>query len=246
MIVSTNYSKVIFPTLFEGLIGKKGYPPSILIVDGIVASGKSTFVDNFKSYLEELGYHASILRIDWFVTFQENRMPFHLIILALFFSMVFGMNSSIFTKHISTFVDIEKINSIISKINSFQNDPMGSKNLSIPIENQIRQVKETLSLKSNTFILIEGVFSSVLLNQLKNNQKLLISSKTSKARHLFFKRSKNSHFTWWRIFIQSIIQVPPGYMQIVSKRSSTFDYILDMKELTNPHMKLCPKQDDTN
>ncbi len=241
MIDLTYYSKSIFPKLIEELNGKKKYPSSILVVDGIVASGKSTFVNSFKSYLEKQGYHAVILRIDWFVTFQENRVPAHLIILGLFLSFVFGMNSRLFTTYLSTFIEIEKINSIISKINSFQNT-LGDESLSIQITNQIRKVNEDLAIKSNTSILIEGIFSRVIFNQLENCQTLLIFSKTSIARRLFCERAKGKQFKWLRIFIQSIVQIPPGYMQIISKRSSTYDYILDMNDLSNPQIKVISKK----
>jgi hypothetical protein len=238
MIKETDYYKSIFPTLFEELNGKNNYPPSNLIVDGIVASGKSTFVNCFKSYLEKQDYHAAILRIDWFLTIQENRMPPYFIIMALFLTIVFGMNSRIFKNYLSTFIEIEKINSIISKINSFQENSLRDESLSIQIKNQIRQVDEVLVIKCGTSILIEGVFSRAIFNQLENCQKLLISIKTSIARRLFFERSKGEQFKWLRIFIQSIAQLPPGYMQIISKRSSTYDYILDMNDLSNPQINV--------
>ncbi len=238
MIDETYYSESIFPTLFEELNCKKNYPHPNLIVDGTVASGKSTFVNSFKSYIEKQGYQAAIIRIDWFLTFQENRMPPYFIILALFLTIVFGMNSRIFKKYLSMFIEKEKINSIISKTNSFQENISRGENLSIQINNRVRQVDEVVVIKSDTFILVDGVFSRAIFNQLENCHKLLISSKTSTARRLFFDRSKVKQFKWLRIFIQSIAQLPPGYMQIISKRSSTNDYILDINDLSNPQLKV--------
>jgi uridine kinase len=231
MIDLTHYSETIFPTLSKALISNKDSALSVLIVDGIVASGKSTFTNMFKDYLEEQSQPTIILRADWFLTFQENRMPPHLIILTLFLSSTFGADSGIVTKHLSTFFETGEIDDIISRINLFQTEAQRAKNLTIQIENKLRHVNEKLTLTPTTCILIEGVFSSNLFHQLQNSQTLMVYRKTSAARRLFFERAKRKHFNRVRIFVQSVLQIPPSYAGVMNKQSSKFDYILDMNHV---------------
>ncbi|MHC4124034.1 MAG: methyltransferase domain-containing protein [Planctomycetota bacterium] len=236
----------------ELLHGKEEDLISFVIIDGMIGTGKTVLAHELIEYLKE-NYNILYISSDWFLKEPQNITELLPLLKRGLKMLLSGklerdliIKNAFYVQKVDNLIDWLQRSSRLLESHPDEIFETTLKELTDTEEYIYRALKlglleESLSLKKNTVVLIEGILASEVFKALQG-KKICVFSDNKLSRKRFVKRRREQGLGRMKAWIISRIQTldllfREYFMHDIDE--GVYDYIVNMDDVKHPTLKIC-------